>query len=242
MDHGAMEIDAMNRPLLPSEPPIPPLKPGDRLTREEFERRYEAMPELKKAELIEGVVHMPSPVRHRRHGRPHGHLGFWLVAYEALTPGVETSDNSTVRLDMGNVPQPDMLLLIDPARGGQARISDDDYIEMAPELVAEVAGSAGHDLDAKLESYRSNGVREYIIWRVAAKAIDWYVLSGDEYVQLAPNSNGLLKSTIFPGLWLDAAALVASNLSRVLEVVQRGAASPEHAAFVMKLARPSDIG
>ena len=137
-----------SRPLPGDE--TPPLENGDRLTRAEFERRYEAMPHLKKAELIEGVVHMPSPTRHRRHGRPHGHLVTWLGVYEAATPGVEMSNNSTARLDLDNEPQPDALLLIDPARGGQARVSADDDIEAAPELVAEVAASsASIDLNAE---------------------------------------------------------------------------------------------
>src|SRR5438034_6357013 len=118
---------------------IPPLEPGDRLSRSEFERRYEAMPQLKKAELIEGVVYMPSPVRFRRHSRPHAVLVTWLGFYMAHTPGVEAGDNSTARLDLDNEPQPDALLLIDPACGGQARISEDDYIQSAPELVGEIA-------------------------------------------------------------------------------------------------------
>ena len=115
--------------------PVPPLQNGDHLTRDEFERRYDALPHLKKAELIEGVVYMPSPVRQRRHGRPHLHVNTWLGTYEASTPGVEAGDNSTIRLDLDNEPQPDALLFIDPARGGQARISADDYLEGAPELV-----------------------------------------------------------------------------------------------------------
>src|SRR5205823_6312705 len=114
---------------------IPLLETGDRLTRAEFERRYEMSPGLKKAELIEGVVHVPSPTRHRRHGHPHWQLIGWLSHYEVATPGVLGGDNTTVRLDLDNEPQPDALLLIDPARGGQARLSADDYIEGAPELV-----------------------------------------------------------------------------------------------------------
>src|SRR5262245_53083214 len=145
----------------PSSEPIPPLEPGDRLTRPEFERRYEAMPHLRKAELIEGVVHMPSPVRYRHHGRPHALLMGWLIHYEAATPGVETADNSTARLDLDNEPQPDAVLLIDPARGGQVRISADDYIEHAPELVAEVASSrVSIDLTTQSHVYRRNCLRE----------------------------------------------------------------------------------
>src|SRR5262245_19219151 len=108
---------------------LPPLENGDHLTRDEFERRYEAMPELKKAELIEGVVYMPSPVRYQKHSRPHGHLLTWLGTFEASTPGVGTGDNGSVRLDMDNEPQPAAFLIITPECGGQARISDDDYIE-----------------------------------------------------------------------------------------------------------------
>lgn len=221
--------------LAPGE--VPPLEPGDRLTRDEFERRYEAMPNLKKAELIEGVVYMPSAVRHRRHGRPNSHLINWLGHYEAATPGVESADNTTARLDLDNVPQPDALLLIDPARGGQARISEDDYIEGAPELVAEIsASSASFDLHTKLNVYRRNGVREYLVWRVLDGVIDWFVLRGGEYVRLASDAEGIRRSEVFPGLWLDAAALVRGDLAGVLVILEQGLATPEHAAFVAKLA------
>src|SRR5260370_25269353 len=116
---------------------VPPLEAGDRLTRDEFERRYDAMPDLKKAELIEGVVYMPSPVRLRRHGNPHGPLLAWLFTYEGGTPGLIAGDNGTVRLDMDNTPQPDAFLLFDPICGGQARIRAHDSVELAPESVGE---------------------------------------------------------------------------------------------------------
>src|SRR5208337_5501936 len=119
-----------------------PLENGDRLTRAEFERRYDAMPELNKAELIEGEVYMPSRVRYEQHGHPHTRLVTWLGNYETDTPGVEAGDNASIRLDLDNEPQPDAFLIIRPERGGQARISEDDYIEGAPELVAEVASSS----------------------------------------------------------------------------------------------------
>jgi Uma2 family endonuclease len=219
---------------------LPPLENGDRLTRDEFERRYEAMPHLKKAELIEGVVYVPSPVRYRHHGAPHAHLISWLGQYAAGTPGVAVSDNSTVRLDLDNEPQPDALLLIDPACGGQARFSPDDYIEGSPELVAEVASSAvSYDLHAKLHVYRRNGVREYVVWRVLEQAIDWFVLRAGRYERLPVDANGLLRSEVFPGLWLDAAALVRGELATVLAIVQQGLGSPEHAAFVARLQPPT---
>jgi Uma2 family endonuclease len=220
----------------PSPELIPPLEPGDQLTRPEFERRYEAMPQHIKAELLEGVVHMPSPVRYRRHGRPHAQLMGWLIQYEAGTPGVEAADNSTARLDLDNEPQPDAVLLIDPARGGQARISTDDYIEDAPELVLEVASSSvSVDLTTKLQVYRRNGVREYLVWRVLDRAVDWFVLQAGQYERLMPDAEGLLRSATFPGLWLDVTALLNGDVAGVLATVQRGLSSPEHSTFVARL-------
>jgi Uma2 family endonuclease len=219
-----------------------PLEPGDRLTRDEFERRYDAMPHVKKAELIEGVVYMPSAVRYRRHGQPHFRLITWLGTYEAATSGVGGGDNSTARLDLDNESQPDALLLIDPERGGQARISADDYVERAPELVAEVAASsASFDLNTKLNVYRRNAVREYLVWRVLQHQFDWFVLRSGQFQPLPPDAEGILRSEVFPGLWLDAAALIRGDMPRVLAVVQQGVASPEHAAFV-RLLNPTGAG
>jgi len=224
-------------PRTKHEHALPPLENGDRLTQAEFERRYEAMPHLKKAELIEGVVYVPSPVRHSQHGFPHARLISWLGFYQANTPGVDVSDNSSVRLDLDNEPQPDALLLIDPARGGQTRLSVDGFIEGAPELVAEVASSSvSYDLHAKLHVYRRNGVCEYLIWRVLEQEIDWLVLRAGQYERMPVDANGLLRSEVFAGLWLDPAALIRGDLAMVLAVVQQGIASPEHTAFV---ARPS---
>jgi hypothetical protein len=218
---------------------IPPLETGDRLSRAEFERRYEAMPHLKKAELIEGVVYVPSPVPLYRHGRPHAHLIGWLVHYEAGTPGVVTGDNSTARLDLDTEPQPDGLLLIEPARGGRATITADDFIAGGPELVAEVAASSvSFDVNTKLNVYQHNAVQEYVVWRVLDREIDWFVLRDGKYERLPLDPDGLLRSVVFPGLWLDPAALVRGDLAAVLAVVQQGLASPEHAAFVARLNLP----
>jgi Uma2 family endonuclease len=219
---------------------VPALENGDRLTRAEFERRYEAMPDLKKAELIEGVVYVPSPVRHRQHSSPHAHLITWLGLYTANTPGIEVGDNGSVRLDLDNEPQPDALLFIDPTRGGQIRISPDGIIEGAPELVAEVASSSvSYDLHAKLHVYRRNGVREYIVWRVLEREIDWFVLRDGQYERMPMDAQGLVRSEVFPGLWLDPAALIRGDLATVLAVVQHGIASPEHDAFVTRLHPPT---
>ena len=220
----------------PPEVAIPPLEPGDRLTRAEFERRYEAMPDLKKAELIEGVVYMPSPVRLRRHGQPHAFILGWLATYTADTPGIILADNASARFEGENVPQPDALLMIDPARGGQARIAPDDYVEGGPELVVEVASSSvSYDLNVKLHAYRRNGVREYVVWRVLDGRVDWFVLREGRYEPQAPDAEGLHRSTVFPGLWLDAAALLRGDLAAVLAAVRRGLEGPEHAGFVAAL-------
>jgi Uma2 family endonuclease len=216
-----------------------PLENGDRLSRDEFERRYDAMPHLKKAELIEGVVYVPSPVRYLHHGSPHAQLIGWLIQYAANTPGVGVADNTSVRLDLDNEPQPDALLLIDPAYGGQSRLGADDCIEGAPELVAEVASSSvSYDLHAKLHVYRRNGVREYIVWRMLDREIDWFVLRAGQYERRPCDANGLLQSEVFAGLWLDSGALAQGNLARVLAVIQQGIASPEHATFVARLHPP----
>ena len=164
------------------------------------------MPHLKKAELIEGEVYMPSPVRHRQHGHPHTRLITWLGNYETDTPGVEAGDYSSIRLDVDNEPQPDGFLIILPERGGQARISEDDYIEGSPELVAEVASSSvSYDLGKKLNVYRRCGVREYVVWRVLDRQVDWFVNREGRFEPLPPSADGILRSTVFPGLWLDPA-------------------------------------
>lgn len=219
---------------------IPPLESGDRLSRHEFERRYTAMPHLKKAELIEGVVYVSSPLRFKSHGQPHGDLIIWLGTYKVSTPGVELGDNATVRLDLDNEPQPDVLLLIDEKLGGQAKISEDDYIEGAPELVAEVAASsASNDLYDKKRAYRRNGVQEYIVWQILENKVDWFSLQNDEYVTLEADANGVIKSRIFPGLWLDMTALLTGEMTKVLAVLQQGLNSTEHQAFVERLSRQS---
>src|SRR5580658_6611036 len=101
------------QPHLFPETFVPPLENGDRLTRAEFERRYNAMPEHVRAELVEGVVVMASPVRHNMHGQQHGDLLTWAGMYRVGTPGVLGGADATVRLDLDNEPQPDVYLLID---------------------------------------------------------------------------------------------------------------------------------
>ena len=222
------------------DPEVPELVAGDRLSRAEFERRYAAARGLPKAELIEGMVYVPSPVR-VRHGAPSFDLIGWLFAYRVATPGVSGGDDTTVRLEAENELQPDAHLRIDV--GGQSRVDADDYIEGAPELAVEVtASTASYDMHAKKRAYQRNGVREYLVWRTDDEAIDWFALHRGRYRRLKPGPDGVLRSDVFPGLWLDPAALLSGDLATVLRVLQRGLSSPEHAAFVKRLARPRRRG
>lgn len=217
---------------------IPPLENGDSLNRYEFERRYNFMPYLRKAELIEGVVYMPAALRFKSHGQPHGNLTGWLWTYKISTPGIELAIEPTVRLDVDNEPQPDAVLLIEEHCGGQATISEDDYIEGAPELVAEIAASsAAIDLGAKKRAYRRNGIKEYIVWQVYERKIDWFYLQEGEYISLPIDENGIIKSLVFPGLWLATDDLLSGNMGAVLTVLQSGLAASEHTAFVQQLAK-----
>jgi Uma2 family endonuclease len=219
-----------------AEATIWPLENGDRLTRSEFERRYQAMPLVKKAELIEGVVYVPSPVRYTSHAKPHGFVMAWISVCAAATPGVDFGDNATVRLDMDNEPQPDVLLRIDEQLGGQSRVSSDDYIEGGPELIVEIAASsASYDLHDKLSVYRRNQVQEYLVWRVYEQQFDWWRLREGAYVPLQADAAGVVRSEVLPGLWLAVPALLDGNLAEVLGVLQTGLATSEHLAFVEQL-------
>jgi len=210
----------------------PPLNAGDQLSRAEFERRYGAHPEIKRAELIEGVVYMPSPTRLQQHGEPHGNIITWLGLYAAGTPGVRLANNATVRLDLENEVQPDALLRLEPGRGGRARIAPDDYLEGAPELVVEVAASsAAYDVHAKRRVYQRSGVQEYLALQVYEQVVDWWALADGVYTSLAADAAGIWRSEQFPGLWFDAAAFWAGDLAALLRTLQAGLATVEHAAF-----------
>ena len=217
-------------------PPLPPLENGDRLTRAEFERRYEAMPRLKKAELIDGVVYVQSQVRYE-HGRRSSDVAAWLGVYSAATPGTMSASNTTVRLDLDTEVQPDVLLRLE--QGRRSRIDAEGYVEDAPELVVEVAASsASYDLHDKLRVYRRSGVQEYVVWRVLDEAVDWFALHEGTYRLLDADAAGIVRSAVFPGLWLAVPSLLAGDLAAVLAALQAGLASPEHAVFLARL-RPT---
>ena len=208
------------------------LQEGLRLSRAEFKRRSAERPDLKKVELIDGVVRMPSAVRYASHGKPHAVMVGWLVTYATATPGVHVVDNATLRLDGDNDLQPDAALLIDPGSGGQATVSADDYLEGAPELGVEVAASsASRDLHDKLRVYERNGVREYLVWRVPERQLDWFELVRGTYRSRAANVSGVVRSAVFPGLWLNVVALLDDDLAAVLRTLHEGVADPSQAAF-----------
>ncbi len=217
-----------------TKPPQPlPLETGDRLTRAEFERRYRAMPSVKKAELIEGIVYMPSPVHYKAHGKPHSDIHGWLFNYSVATPNIELCDNSTLRLDQDNELQPDLILRINEAHDGKSHVTPEDYLEGSPELIVEIASSsASYDLHEKLNVYRRNRVQEYIVWRVYDGQIDWFSLQNEQYTPLQPDEAGVIESKIFPGLRLNVAAMLARDLAKALADLQDGISSESHAAFM----------
>jgi Uma2 family endonuclease len=216
-------------------PEPPPLQPGDRLTRAEFMRIWEQHPEIKFAELIGGIVYMPSPLT-RQHGTTDNRVATWVGVYHAHTPGTEAGCNATHVMADDETPQPDDYLRILPEYGGMSR-NDGKYVGGSPELIAEVCvSSASYDLNQKLELYERQGVLEYVAILMLEQEIRWHRLTARGYKLLAP-VNGVWKSRVFPGLWLNGKAMLAGDAAKVLKVLQKGLKSPQHAAFVKKLAK-----
>ncbi|MCC7020288.1 MAG: Uma2 family endonuclease [Ardenticatenales bacterium] len=204
------------RPL-PEVPPM--LESGDRMTRAEFERRYWLRPDLKKAELVEGVVYLSSPTRNL-HGAATLCVGTWLGTYVSKHPNVTASDGGTVRLSDDTEVQPDVFLRLKPEAGGQSHIDADEFVSGAPELVVEVAySSLSRDLKLKKPVYLAAGVREYIVWDLEGGEIQWFVLDGGSYVVREMDDEGIIDSTVFPGLRLDVVAMLEGDLELVLKVL-----------------------
>lgn len=214
---------------------VPPLTAGDHLSRTEFEHRYQAMPHVKKAELVEGIVYTPSPTYHLLHGKPHSRIVGWLLQYVAETPGVDISDNASLRLDARNEVQPDALLFLDSRLGGRCYVGKDNYLEGSPELIIEIAASsAAYDMHSKFQAYQRNKVQEYLALLTYEKRVAWHELTKGRYVPIQPDDDGILRSRVFPGLWLDANRLWADDLTGLLAVLREGLASPQHAEFVAR--------
>jgi Uma2 family endonuclease len=216
---------------------LEPLENGECLTAPEFLRRFEAMPKLKKAELIEGIVYMPSPVRSDAHAEPDNLIQTWLGTYAAATPGVKANTNGTVILDFENTPQPDALVRILPECGGLSRLDEKGYLVGPPELIVEIAASSTSiDLHDKLRAYRRNGVGEYLVWRTLDDAVDWFVLADGDYQRQAPDRKLQLRSVTLPGLVLNVPALLAQDGAAVLATLNAALKQPAHRTFVAKLA------
>jgi Uma2 family endonuclease len=215
----------------------PPLRDGESLSSREFLRRWEAMPDLKHAELIEGIVFMPSPV-HRPHSRFHFILSSWLGSYERATPGCEGGSEGSWLMGSHNVPQPDLTLRILPGRGGQSR-DEGEYTAGAPELLVEVAASSqARDLGVKWKLYERKGVQEYLIALAGKRQVSWNLWTPGGFRPFDPAADGIFRSQCFPGLWLDPEALYNQDLPRLFAALDRGLATEEHAAFVERLAGP----
>jgi Uma2 family endonuclease len=216
---------------------IPPLNNGDRLTLLEFERRYEAYPDIKKAELIEGVVYiLSSPIRVERHSEFHIWVVGWLFDYMITTPGVKIGEYGIIHFDSDNRAQPDAFLRIEEKLGGKSRLVDEEYFEGAPELIVEVAATtASYNLHDKLSVYTSHGVQELLVFIAHEREVRWHVLRDGRYELLAANERGILRSEVFPGLWLQPEHFWKGDGAALLAVLQEGLASPEHADFVNRL-------
>lgn len=193
---------------------------GDQRTLAEFLRRYHRSA-FKRVELVEGVVHMPSPVRFSKHSAPDGLVHIWLGTY-AAKHGLEMCPNTTVLLDSENSFQPDALLCSKPRKGSRVWINKDDFLCGSPELVVEIsASSVSIDLRDKLRVYRRCGVNEYIVWRTEDREIDWFVLEDGQYVKLAADRHGRIQSPMFKGLILDTAAALKMDKAKVLAALRR---------------------
>ena len=229
-----MHVERKNLALAGQE--MPPLVQGDKLSRDEFMRRWEAMPRLKRAELIGGIVYMPSPLS-RNHGIFDLDVGGWLWMYSVSTPGCEAGGNATWLMRESDAPQPDCDLRILPEYGGQSRM-EGDYSAGAPEFLAEVClSSTSYDLNQKFDLYQEAGVHECLALLLREHEVRWHRLVDSKFHVMSPGSDGILRSVVFPGLWLDPAALLTQDKQRMLAALQQGLQSPEHAAFVAELSR-----
>jgi Uma2 family endonuclease len=214
---------------------FPLLEAGDHLDQATFHEHYKAMPPAFRAELIGGVVIVPSPLS-RGHGVYHALVMAWLGNYWIATPGTLTADNTTTILGETSEPQPDGVLIIEPAAGGQTGLSEDEYTTGPPELIVEVASSSvSIDLHAKRRDYEQAGVLEYVVVVVRQQVIRWFILQNGTYQEVFSDADGIFRSRVFPGLWLHANALLQLDGGTVMEVLRQGLATPEHAAFVQRL-------
>ena len=214
---------------------LPPLVNGDHLDQKTFHERYEAMPEVR-AELIGGIVYMSSPQK-----QPHGYHQIKLARltdeYVDETPGTEAGVNNTSILGPDAEPQPDTCLYILPEYGGQTAVDNKGYMTGAPEWVGEISDSTESiDLNRKKLDYEKAGVREYMVAAVRTNQLFWFIRRRGKFKPLPADADGVIRSEILPGFWLDAHAFLNRDSKRLLAALRQGLASAEHAAFVTKLA------
>ncbi|MFT3878951.1 MAG: Uma2 family endonuclease [Gemmatales bacterium] len=214
---------------------LPLLYDGQRLDRETFHRLYEASPELKRVQLIEGIVHMPSPMRFVQHANPQTCINGWLFCYSSQTPGVRNGGSATLKIDTENEFEPDGMLFYDQ---GQLVIADDGYLEGVPELVVEVSASTiSVDSKEKFRVYEKQGVKEYLLWNTQADTITWFARNKNKFVAMKPNRAGIIQSKTFPGLWLDVAAMLEGDLTQVMKTLNEGLTSGPHVKYVKRFER-----
>ena len=231
---GPRHVPLLDHPM-DAAPDPQPLTTGMRMDRDEFIRRWEALPGLKRAELIEGIVYVPSPLGYR-HGRYHVHLSVLVGGYGGRTPGVEAGSKSTYYM-LKSAPQPDLFLRLLTECGGQSHVKK-NFLHGAPELAIEISdSSASDDFGPKLKLYRRAGVQEYITVDAASGRVVWRTLTEGSYRELAADAEGVLRSRVFPGLWLNPSHVVDCDYTAQLALLEQGIASPEHTAFVERLAR-----
>jgi Uma2 family endonuclease len=216
-------------------PHLPRLEAGDHLDQATFHARYEAMSSECRAELIGGVVFVPSPLR-KEHGRHHALVMGWLTNYWIATPGTETLDNATAILGDISEPQPDAALVIEPACGGQTSLSADGYVLGPPELIVEVASSSESiDLHAKRRDYEQASVLEYVVVVLRQRVMRWFILQEGVYREVHAGEAGIFTSTVFPGLLLHAPALLQLDGRQVMDTLRQGLETPAHTTFVRQL-------
>ena len=212
MMSGVTTQATLTRPV-PIESSIPPLQSGDHLSRDEFERRWDLHPEIKRAERICGRVYVQMSVG-RLHATKHVTVSTWVGMYILGNPECEALDNGTVRLGAENDPQPDIMLRR-ISGGGSEEV--EKVIEGAPEFIFELsASSASYDLHEKKELYREFGVREYVVWQLYENRLDWFRLENGEYVPVAADKDGIIESVTFPGLRLAVAKLLDGDAAGVI--------------------------
>jgi Uma2 family endonuclease len=220
----------------PTKSSRPPLEAGQHLDQPTFHERYEAMPPETRAELVGGVVYMPSPMR-LDHAETSWIVAGWLFHYARVTPGIRSGGGATIKLDRQGEPEPDSVLFVPAELGGQSQADPEGYLTGAPELIVEVARSSRtYDLRDKKVDYERAGVVEYLVVELIPNRVHWFRRSAKRLAALRPGPDGIYRSKVFPGLWLDPKALYAKDLDRLIHVLEEGLATPEHAAFVAKLA------